>query len=1261
MALFKNIGKKAEKTASKIADLFTYTPEEEAEGKKKTKLENTTTKISDYFKPSAEKTRVRDVIREVPKATYDVGKEIAQGTARSLDFAGRKVLNTVYKPLEKITGVDFTSNLKDLSKKEDTTLDRVLFGSNTKREDSLDKLAEEEVGINAEKHPLLATIIGGTLVGADMIPGGQGKAKGVIKGLKITADEISVLAKTKGPKNILKILVNGGVDAKTAENLVGDITKATKTADVKKIIEGGVKPEVSRETPVKAVAESVKLEGLDPKEYTNFEDFRKATYKNFNDSVEMGEKRGWSKRLDEGYKSMDNEKIYTDAYEMPFKDYIKKYEAYDINGGGGSTGTKDAHAVISKEYLEPTEADSWSTFRDDFTEPFDKKVTNQELKKYDKDFIPVSVEERNGVYYVTDGHHRVANNLRDGAGEIPVYLSSRDLQKIWEKANGQKISLDESKNVYEELFPKAPSLKSIQETWEKSNNVGDVTKKGERRFTSRVRTMAEELTPLLDGQKDVRSTEKLIEQADELIAKDLTEALAIARQGDSDLSVAIASRYIDESVKKAKAMPTGGEKLKLWDEIARVANETAEALTEHGRAIQSASILGKMTPEGMVRYVATKIKTHNRNVEQALEPGARSFLDNFKRGKVNDKVPELNAEDAKEIAEAMQEALDQKTPLEVAKAIRKVLDEKVNPKVPESLYSKLVTLWKAGLLTGLKTTGLNVASNTAHTGTEILKDVPGVLVDKVISLFTGKRSLGFTTKNQGKGMKEGVTKGWDYFKTGFDERDIGAKLDYKNISFGESKFAKALQTYEETIFRSLGAQDQPMYYGAKARSMYSQAIAQAKNAGLKGQEAKTFIENLVANPTDEMLKYALLDAETAVFQNKTALGDAAKVFQQKIPGGEVVLPFGKTPSAVATQLVNYSPIGIVKTIVQNIGKGKFDQRLFSQGMGRAITGTGAMYIGMKLGLNDMVTTSYPQSEKERELWELEGRQSNSIKINGKWRSPAVLGPIGYALVMGAYVQEGIEETGSFVGGLASSIPGTLQILTDQTFLSGINQAMEAVMDPKRSWNGYASSMAGSIVPTLISDIARSIDSNERRTATPMQRIKSRIPGLRQTLEPKVNAFGEEVETPAFFTTLLNPTRPTEPTTDLNDPVLKEMQKLRDEGYLVAPAQLGPSKGYKSLSPEENTKLWRIAGMAGKNQVDQLMKMKGWNDMDGEQKERTISNSIQDITTEARARIVVEAVSDLEGNEKKKRLKEMVEDGLLTKSVYKIYVDLENKL
>ena len=166
----------------------------------------------------------------------------------------------------------------------------------------------------------------------------------------------------------------------------------------------------------------------------------------------------------------------------------------------------------------------------------------------------------------------------------------------------------------------------------------------------------------------------------------------------------------------------------------------------------------------------------------------------------------------------------------IEKAIKfKNIQDSIGALIPSSLYEKIVAVWKAGLLTGVKTSGLNVFSNLSHGISETVKDIPAVAVDSIASLITGKRTIALTGRGVGQGVTEGVGKGWRYFKTGFDERNIGAKLDFKDVNFGTGRIARGLQAYETTVFRVLGSEDQPFYYGAKARSIYNQALAIAKN------------------------------------------------------------------------------------------------------------------------------------------------------------------------------------------------------------------------------------------------------------------------------------------------------------------------------------------------------------------------------------------------------------------------------------------------
>jgi len=501
----------------------------------------------------------------------------------------------------------------------------------------------------------------------------------------------------------------------------------------------------------------------------------------------------------------------------------------------------------------------------------------------------------------------------------------------------------------------------------------------ERGFITSTREAVPEIK--VSGQYIPRGTDKLAVQARNLIRDDIATAERIALTGSDDVAVATSSELIKHYGELAQKS-TGAARIAFFDKAADIAVEIAPKLTEQGRAVQAASILGRQTPEGMVRFAAKTISKYNE--ETAITRGGLFGL--------RKKVADLSGKQAEEILTEAKTIQNMADGIEKAIALRR-LQDKLAKLVPSSWYKKLINIWKAGLLTGIKTSGLNTLSNLFHGTSEIIKDIPAVAVDSVASLFTGKRTLAFTARGGG-GLIEGFRKGMRYLKTGFDERDIAIKLDWKKINYGKGKVAKVIQTYENFVFRFIGAQDQPFFYGAKARSIISQGIAAAKNAKLSGKQAQAFVQKFVENPTDDVLRAATNDAEIAVFQNRTLLGDVAKGIQ-KIPGGEIIVPFGRTPSAVAMQIINYSPVGVVKTIVQNVGKGRFNQRAFSQGIGRGITGSGAIYIGMEMYKQDLISLDYPTSERERNQWNLEGRKPNSIKTpDGKWRIKAQPGEVG---------------------------------------------------------------------------------------------------------------------------------------------------------------------------------------------------------------------------------------------------------------------------
>lgn len=806
---------------------------------------------------------------------------------------------------------------------------------------------------------------------------------------------------------------------------------------------------------------------------------------------------------------------------------------------------------------------------------------------------------------------------------------------------------DDLISTYSKIIVKLNKVDDVAKALDKIVDIQKTTKvaavakvaPSERQFLTSVSKTRPDI-PLEVGRQYIpRSTDDLAIKAKNLIKTDITTAEKLARTGTDDKAIATASELIKHYSDEATKATSKAAKNALYDNAAEIAHITATNLTEQGRAVQAASIMGRLTPEGMLRFAAKEINKYNEGV--ALLRGGKE-------------IPQLTAEQTKHILDEFKRIEAMTDGTQKAMAFRKLTDA-ISDLIPSPMYKKLINVWKAGLLTGVKTSGLNTFSNLFHGTSETIKDIPAAIIDSALALFTKKRTLALTIKETPKGTLEGFQKGWRYLRTGFDERNVAVKLDWRRVNFGKSKFAKGVQKYEETIFHLMGAEDQPFYYGAKARSLMSQAIAKAKNKGLMGAKAKEFIENLVKSPTDEMLRYATGDAEIAVFQNPTMLGKIARAIQ-KAPGGEVIVPFGRTPSAVANQLINYSPAGIVKAIASNIGKGKFDQRLFSQAMGRGITGTGVMYLGTELFKKGLINLGFPKGEKEQKLWEIEGRKPNSIKIGDKWRDVNVLGPAGMVLIAGGHFQKSLEENGSILRALVDSVAGGAKTLTEQTFLRGINQVTEALNDPERFFEGWFSNTLASVIPTIVKDIGTAIDPVYRRTTGIGERFISRIPGARQTLEPRITVLGEErLRAGNWLETMIDPSRPFK---IISSPVADELRRLTDIGYKVSPTLLGDREGFEGLTPEENTAMWKKVGELINVKLSNLFNIEQYKNLQDDQKAKLVETVIDKAKVIARVQVVMELTEGLSGQELKNKLSELKESGLMTREVFNKYLELQ---
>jgi len=805
--------------------------------------------------------------------------------------------------------------------------------------------------------------------------------------------------------------------------------------------------------------------------------------------------------------------------------------------------------------------------------------------KKSKTNLPVLVKaEKDGTYTVLDGNGRIVEAQADGKKTIKITTNEAEYRKLTE---------DVSKKSQ---LPQEGEIKASGLNLEKADEFLKP-----RGYEARIKKMPEtpeQLGIRLGTEYTPRSREELYIKAKNLVRDDLATAEKIARTRVDDMGVAVGNEVANHYIAKAQKATDEATANALWEKAANVIKTNSANLTEAGRAVEAAKQWGKMTPEGFLRFANAQIEKYNEGARLAK------------------KIPSLSGDQVKEFTDLFNR-FKVATGEEKAQLFKQIHD-KLGNLMPSDLVKQIATVWKAGLLTAPTTTGVNLGSNITKYLVRQVEKIPASIADMAMSVFTKRRAFVATTRGEARGVAEGLSKAKTYLKTGFDTRDVAAKWDMGRVYFGDSRAGKVANAYTQYIFRFLGAQDPPFYYAAYQNSMMSQALAEAKNA--KVSNVEEFVKNFINNPSDEALKTAVADAGTAVFQNETWLGRAAQSIQRLPVVGQFIAPFTRTPGAVATQILDYSPVGVGKEIISQIIEGKFNQRKMSQAIGRSTVGTTLLGIGAYLYKTGRLNLGREQG-KETAIQKAEGKMPNAVKIGDKWRSVYALGPMGAALLMGGYFKKTYDETKDKAKATTAAMFGGLKWLTEQSFLTGLSTWSEAVMQPEKKGIAVAKSLAGSIVPRLIGKIAEGMDGWQRMSENSVagigQAFKATVPGWREKLAKVRDIFGQPVGGKGFWETLLDPTRPARSQDNEVTAELRRLQDILPQDQVPIPSPYGSSIRIKvngawenkELSTDLQSKLQESAGITTLDGMRMIMGSSYYHSLPDEDKAKFLKDII----------------------------------------------------
>jgi hypothetical protein len=472
-------------------------------------------------------------------------------------------------------------------------------------------------------------------------------------------------------------------------------------------------------------------------------------------------------------------------------------------------------------------------------------------------------------------------------------------------------------------------------------------------------------------------------------------------------------------------------------------------------------------------------------------------------------------------------------------------------------------------------------------------------------------------------------------------------------AFGKTGTRSFLETFRNATYKMLDLGDSPFVKENFIERLGSYIHAQ----GIK--DMKDVPDEAIQLAYEEAMKATYKDNSWGYQMVKKARDTFGAIPYVGKPLGEAVIPFVQAPGNIAARMVDYSPLRGTKGLADVIrGAMGSDEALVKRGIeevSKGLTGTAAVYAGMKLYESGIITGSYPTDKDQREFEKQHGFREWSIRVPGKnggkdkyvqfdWAQPAA-----EPLLYGALIQDAISKSDSYdsdilkalgmEGTVAGKIIGGAQAGTGAALNSWFNatpiQGLQDFMGGGEYASPYASagsdglkgmaknikdtavnSFATSFVPAQMGAIAKSVDPIQRNTTDPTNSAKtlvnqfmSKIPGLSEKLPAKYDTWGREMKTAdtqkeAFVARNLSPG---ELTTDTSTPLDNEISRLGAVSTSAFPPVAEKKAGDKKLNNEEMSAQQKNMGERNYELAEAFINSQSYKGMTDEDRVNTLSD------------------------------------------------------
>lgn len=561
--------------------------------------------------------------------------------------------------------------------------------------------------------------------------------------------------------------------------------------------------------------------------------------------------------------------------------------------------------------------------------------------------------------------------------------------------------------------------------------------------------------------------------------------------------------------------------LKILDAMVRHQRSAAQAL-------QATRILKKLSPE-----------TQLYGIQKSVSALQKELTDKY-----GDKAPGLKIDE--DLAE---EFINAKTPEERAAAEAEIYKD-IGRQMPSTLADKWNAWRYLAMLGNLRTHVRNILGNAGFAPIVAVKDLTATAIESVVYRVSGEKTVRSKALITGNKADRALLKAaWEDYGNVADMISNGGKYNdfamaNKMIEEGRTIFKfKPLEAARKGNSKLLEAED--MWF---ARPHYAYALAQYCKAN------NITVEQLKGSGVlGAAREYAVKEAQKATYRDTNAFSQmvsgwgrqsknekniAKKAFNAAVEG---ILPFRKTPANILARGVEYSPAGLLKSLLfdlYQVRKGKMTAAEAIDNISVGLTGTGLLALGVLLAAQGLVRGHGEDDEDEKRFKESMGHQAYALELpNGSSITLDWLAPEALPFFVGVNFWETTKGKGEEVNlsAMLRTISRISEPMLEMSCLQSLNALFESV--------GYASSndTSGLIsvlssattsylmqgLPTLAGQAERTGEENRMTTyatkdaflTKDMQRAlgkaSAKIPGWDYNQVPYIDAWGREEENGNF--------------------------------------------------------------------------------------------------------------------------------------------------